>query len=92
MEQYTSVGQPVAKTGLVVFGAGGAQMLEANQTTMIPEVIKVFGLSLADWATLIAIGYTIHLWAQLWWRSHIRPFCERRNWLQRLARRREDHR
>lgn len=92
MEQHVSVGRPVAKTGFAVGGAGGAQALEASQQAQqaVQEVIKVFGLSLADWATIVAIGYTLCLWGEWAWRKFGRPFAEDRGWVKRLKRRHED--
>ena len=48
--------------------------------------------SWAEAASALAALYTIILIGEWLWKKLIRPFCERRNWLQRLARRREDHR
>lgn len=92
MEQHVSVGKPVAKTGLAVGGAGGAQALEASQQAMmdVPQVIEVFGITLANWATIIAIGYTLCLWGEWAWRKFIRPFCEDRGWVKRIRRRADD--
>lgn len=92
MEQHVSVGQPVAKTTFAVTAGGGAQALEASQqaTMAVQGVVKVFGFTLADWATIIAIGYTLCLWGEWAWRKFGRPFCESRGWVKRMKRRADD--
>lgn len=48
--------------------------------------------SWAEAASALAALYTIILIGEWLWKKLVRPFLERRGWIQRLARRREDHR
>lgn len=46
--------------------------------------------SWADAASALAFVYTLILLSEWLWKRAIRPFCERRGWVRRKLRRRED--
>lgn len=46
--------------------------------------------SWADFAQMVAALYTVLLVGEWIWKHSIRGFCERRGWVKRLRRRRED--
>lgn len=59
--------------------------------TKIATVLAAAGVATwADAAALLAALYTGILIGEWLWRRAIRPFCERRGWLERQMRRRDD--
>ena len=46
--------------------------------------------SWSDVAAILAALYSLMLISEWLWKKLIRPFCERRGWVQRLKRRKDD--
>lgn len=84
-EQHVSVAQPGVKSGIAIGGAGASKAMETGR-----QVVEVLGLSLSDWAALLAAGYTLCLWCEWFWRRCGRPYAEKRGWLQPRKRRAAD--
>lgn len=79
VEQHVSVDYPVVKSATALGGAGIAKYMASIGIT-----------SWGDAAAAMAFAYSAVLFLEWWWRKAIRPCLERRGWIKRRFRRRED--